>query len=140
MYAICKHCGKKFQADGRLFGFIPLVDPENWEVQLIGPDHERYDLKYGKMVECPNCGSKWKVFPHSRAGCSGCLAMLLLFIIVPFGCLGFISSKPGTPESTVIGMATLSMLIGGILLIVFGGNPRKMRRQDSTDQNADHTL
>mgnify|MGYP006908259774 CR=1 FL=1 len=140
MYAICEQCETRFQADGRLFGFIPLVDPKNWEVELIGPDHERYDLNYGKTVECPNCGSKWKVFPHGRASCSGCLAMLLLFIIVPFGCLGVFFSELGAPENIVIGLATLSLLIGGILLIVFGANPRKMRRQDFTDQNADHTL
>ena len=74
------------------------------------------------MFECPKCVSKWKVFPHGNAGCSGCAAILMLFILVPSGTLGFIGSEFGTGESTVIGLATLVMLIGGILLIVFGGH------------------
>ena len=62
----------------------------------------------------------------------------MLFILVPSGALAFFGIPLGTTESTVLGLATLAMLIGGILLIVFGGKPGKP--YPDKDQYGDHTL
>jgi hypothetical protein len=139
MFAICNKCKTQFDADGRLFGCIPLVGATNWQVELIGPEHERYEIKYGKMVECPKCGSRWKVFPHSNAGCSGCLGVLFLLIFFPLISIAFfLPAVKGEMKVWElwevflgpIGWIWLGTLIAGLLVVTFGVGPHWKKGRD----------
>ena len=111
MFAICKKCRTKFEADGRMFGFIPIVKKPKWQVELIGPENERYSVNYGKMVECPKCGSKWRVHPHKYAQ-NGCVIGVFMLLGFPV-CLFF---------SRLLAWIWLGL---ALLPFIFAGGPGK---------------